>query len=58
MKTHYGVDVKVDSELENRTITGEIPNDNLNLLIEALGVALDVQISRNDRQVLIKNKQP
>jgi ferric-dicitrate binding protein FerR (iron transport regulator) len=55
----YGVTVRpADEGLMSRKITGIIPTDNLDTLLEALSLSLNVQITRQGNQVLIAQTKP
>ncbi len=55
----YGVTVRpADEHLMNRKITGIIPTDHLDTLLEALSLSLNVQITRQGNQVLIAETKP
>jgi ferric-dicitrate binding protein FerR (iron transport regulator) len=54
---HYGVEVKLSGkDVANKTITGIMPNDNLDVLLKALETALDCNIQRMNNHILISSK--
>jgi ferric-dicitrate binding protein FerR (iron transport regulator) len=51
---HYGVKVTVASKaVGESTISGIMPNDNLDVLIQALEATGDYRITRNDNEIII-----
>ena len=55
IKEHYGEDITIaDEALAARTITGIVPNDNLDVLLNALE-ALDFKVIRKDGRIIITN---
>ena len=57
LNAHYGVAVTLAENLKDKRVSGEIPNDNLDLLLKALQVALDLHISHNGNEVRITNHE-
>src|SRR5690606_12154863 len=54
IEDHYGVLVDIESEdLRSRTLSGELPNDNLNLLLNALRATMDVTIKQESNEIVI-----
>jgi len=54
---HYGVEVKLSGkDVANKTITGIMPNDNLDVLLKALETALDCNIQHTNNQIMINSK--
>lgn len=54
IKEHYGVTVQLDNEQIGRTpITGILPNDNLDILLQALEATTDFRVKRNDSSIVI-----
>ena len=54
---HYGVEVKLSGkDVANKTITGIMSNDNLDVLLKALEAALDCNIQRMNNYILISSK--
>ncbi|MEP6711772.1 MAG: FecR domain-containing protein, partial [Ferruginibacter sp.] len=57
IKQHYGVDVKLmGNDLAEKTITGIMPNNNLDVLLEALEATQEFTIKRIDNIITITNK--
>ena len=57
IKEHYGVDVKLEGDnIEDKTITGIMPNDNLDVLLEALEATQEFTINRTNNSITILNK--
>jgi transmembrane sensor len=57
IKEHYGIDVKIQGDnIEEKTITGIMPNDNLDVLLEALQATQEFEINRTDNTIIIINK--
>lgn len=57
IKDHYGIDVKLEEmEPEEKTITGIMPNDNLDVLLEALEATQEFTINRSQNLIIISNK--
>lgn len=50
---HYGVVVKLDKEIEDKTISGTLPNDNLDVLLKALEATMDFRIVRTNDEITI-----
>ena len=57
IKNHYGVDVKLTGKnVADKTITGIMPNDNLDVLLKALEATLDCDIQHTNNQIIISIK--
>lgn len=54
---HYGVKVKVEKEVEEKRLSGILPNDNLEVLLKALE-AMDLVIKRANNEIIISNPKP
>lgn len=54
---HYGVTVKLEKAIEEKTISGILPNDNLDILLKALEAAKGFQIQRRDGEIMISGSQ-
>ncbi len=55
----YGVTVRPANErVMNRKITGVIPTNNLDTLLEALSLSLDLRFTRQGNQILIQARTP
>lgn len=50
---HYGVNVKLSKDVEEKTISGILPNDNLDVLLKALEATMDFQIVRTEGEIII-----
>ena len=56
IEEHYGVTVTLtDDSTGNRTISGMMPNDNLDVLLESLQ-SLDFHVTRNNNEIIISNE--
>ncbi|HVT86456.1 MAG TPA: FecR domain-containing protein [Chitinophagaceae bacterium] len=56
IKEHYGVDVKINgNNLANQTITGIMPNDNLDVLLQALDATQELKVIRNGDSITISS---
>lgn len=56
IKSHYGVELIIaDQSLAAKTITGIVPNDNLDVLLEALEATLEFKVVRKDGRIIITN---
>ena len=52
----YGVDMELGAdsvELKKRTVTGILPNDNLDILLQALEATSDFKLEHNNNQVIV-----
>ena len=57
IKQHYGLEVKLmDENLSGKTITGIMPNDNLDVLLQSLEATQEFTIKRIDNVITIANK--
>lgn len=57
IKEHYGVDVKLEGDnIENKTISGIMPNDNLEVLISSMEATQEFSIKRTNNTITINNK--
>jgi len=55
VKRHYGVSLSIpDTTLQKRRLSGEIPNDNLDLLLSAISVAMDISIKKDNGKIVIE----
>lgn len=55
IKEHYGVDVKLESpSLGDMPLNGIIANDNLDVLLKAIEEVLEVQVIKNNGEIVIK----
>lgn len=56
IRRHYGIEVKIASkELEGRTLSGIMPNNNLDMLISAIEGTGDFKITKQDKEIIISN---
>ncbi|HYF30769.1 MAG TPA: FecR domain-containing protein [Chitinophagaceae bacterium] len=54
IKEHYGVEIIiVDGSLAEKTITGIVPNDNLDVLLSSLEATQEFKVVRNDGRITI-----
>lgn len=54
IKDHYGVTIQLDNEaIGNKLITGILPNDNLDILLQALEATTDFRVKRSDSNIVI-----
>jgi transmembrane sensor len=57
INNHYGVKIKLaDDIVAGKSLTGIMPNNNLDDLLEAIGIALDIQISRADTTIIFATR--
>jgi transmembrane sensor len=54
---HYGVKVLLDRGVEQKTISGILPNNSIDVLLSALEATMDFQIIRKDNEIVIKAVQ-
>lgn len=58
IKEHYGEDVIIaDDALANKTISGMMPNDNLEVLLKSIEATLECTVVRKDGRIIIANPQ-
>jgi transmembrane sensor len=54
IKEHYGVDLIIDDEsIAAKPISGIVPNDNLDVLLNALEATLEFKVVRKDGRIII-----
>ncbi len=54
---HYGIEVRISGDnIEQKTITGIMPNDNLQVLLDALEATQEFTIKREPHLIIIENK--
>ena len=56
IKELYGLQIEINADtaqLKNKTVTGILPNDNLNVLIESLEATSELKMIRNDNKLSI-----
>jgi ferric-dicitrate binding protein FerR (iron transport regulator) len=57
IKEHYGVTIKLSNDsLGKSTLTGMLPNDNLDVLLEALAALNEFKVTHQDNEIIITNK--
>ena len=49
---HYGLKVTVQKDVEQKTLNGILPNDNLDVLLKALE-AMSLQVTRKEKEIII-----
>lgn len=54
---HYGVTVRLEKGLEAKTLSGILPNNNLDVLLQALEAAMDFRIVRQGNEIVISDYQ-
>jgi ferric-dicitrate binding protein FerR (iron transport regulator) len=55
IENYYGVKVRFSSdELADKKIKATLPTDNLDLVLETLELMLDVQLERNENEIIMK----
>lgn len=58
IREHYGVKVQLaDDQVGNKTISGMLPNDNLDVLLQAMDATNDLEVVRHDNEISIRNRQ-
>jgi ferric-dicitrate binding protein FerR (iron transport regulator) len=55
---HYGVKVILDKNVEEKKISGILPNDSLDVLLKALEATMNFQITRKDKEIKISKTKP
>ena len=55
IREHYGVSVTTAGEVEEKTIYGILPNDNLDVLLQALEATGDFVVVRHGDNIIIKD---
>ncbi|HYC28299.1 MAG TPA: FecR domain-containing protein, partial [Chitinophagaceae bacterium] len=56
IKEHYGEEVTIaDDALARQTVTGMMPNDNLEVLLKSLEASLECTVVRKDGRIIITN---
>ena len=54
IKKHYGIEVKLaEDDMAKKTITGIMPNDNLDVLLQSLNATQEFKVLKNDDSILI-----
>jgi len=58
IKNHYGVDVRlVDLNVGSKTISGVLPNDNLDILLQSIDATNDFEVVHQGKEISIKSRQ-
>jgi ferric-dicitrate binding protein FerR (iron transport regulator) len=58
IKEHYGEEVVIeDEQLARKTVTGMMPNDNLDVLLKSLEATLEATVVRKDGRIMITHPQ-
>lgn len=58
IKEHYGEEVVIeDEQLARKTVTGMMPNDNLEVLLKSLEATLEATVVRKDGRIMITHPQ-
>ncbi|HEX4851169.1 MAG TPA: FecR domain-containing protein, partial [Puia sp.] len=58
IREHYGVQVKLaDDQVGNKTISGMLPNDSLDVLLQAMDATNDLEVVHHDHEISIQNRQ-
>jgi ferric-dicitrate binding protein FerR (iron transport regulator) len=57
IKEHYGINVTLASEaVGDMTISGILPNDNLDVLLQSLDATTDFEVVRENDTIMIRGK--
>ena len=55
IEDYYGVHTDIENDaIRKRTLSGQLPNDSLQLLLNALGVTMDLKIVEEQGRIIIK----
>ncbi|MBS1600544.1 MAG: FecR domain-containing protein [Bacteroidetes bacterium] len=58
IKNHYGVDIKLaDNAVGLKTISGMLPNDNLDVLLQSIDATNDFEVVHHGNEIGIKSRQ-
>ncbi len=58
IREHYGVEVKLSTDtLGYKTISGMLPNDNLDILLQAINATNDLEVSHRNGDIIIRSRQ-
>jgi transmembrane sensor len=58
IKEHYGEEVVIeDDQLVRKTVTGMMPNDNLDVLLKSLEATLEATVIRKDGRIMLTHLQ-
>ena len=56
IREHYDISIRLEDEtIGDKTITGILPNDNLEILLQSLEATMDFKIIRNKDEIVIAN---
>ena len=54
IRNHYGVNVKLDKAVLQKTITGIMPNDNLDVLLQSLNAMQEFKVVKTEDTIFIR----
>lgn len=58
IKDHYGVNVELaDASVSDKTISGMLPNDNLDILLQAINATNELEVIHQENVITIRNRQ-
>ena len=58
IKNHYGIDIKLaDNAVGSKTISGMLPNDNLDVLLQSIDATNDFEVVHHGNDVSIRSRQ-
>lgn len=58
ISNHYGIKVTVaDEEAAARSVTGIMPNNNVDDLLKAIEVAFDIRVTRSDKEIIFSTNK-
>ena len=58
IREHYGVEVKLSTDtLGYKTISGVLPNDNLDILLQAINATNDLEVIHKNGDIIIRSRQ-
>jgi transmembrane sensor len=58
IKDHYGVNMELaDESVSNKTISGMLPNDNLDVLLQAINATNELEVVHKGDVITIRNRQ-
>lgn len=59
LEDNYGFKVKVeDDEVYNKTISGAVSTENDTILLASISAAINMQLDRHGKEIVIRNEQP
>jgi ferric-dicitrate binding protein FerR (iron transport regulator) len=59
LEDNYGFKVKVeDDEVYNKTISGAVSTENDTILLASISAAINMQLERKGKEIVIRNEQP